>query len=137
MAAKGFVCIICGKEKQGIRVKSDWVLESMRWFKRNITRNAKDNVLVVCKEDWPQYNKARKKFTGRRMLYVGLGIIFVILGLLTGPSLNTLALTLAILAFFYLLSLLSYMPALDLGNGGTAKGKAARGTTKSRRFLGT
>ena len=130
MASKKVVCIICGKDKQGIPVKSDWVLESIRWFKKNVARNAKDNFLVVCREDWPQYDKARKKFTSRRTLYIGLGIIFMILGLLTGLSIKTFAFTLVILVFFYLLSLLSYMPALDLdrkaAGGSAAVSKRAR-----------
>jgi hypothetical protein len=119
------VCIICGKEKKGIPVKSDRVLEAMRWFKRNVTRNEQHNTLVVCKEDWPAYNKARKKFTSRMALYVALGIVFVVFGNVLAFSINTLVATLLILVFFYLLSLLSYMPALDIKKD--AKAKAGKG----------
>ncbi len=116
--AKPVVCIICGKEKPGIPVKEDRILRAMRWIKRNVTKNEKDNLLVVCREDWPKYDKARRKFTTRMALYVALGIVFVVVGCLIAFSLYTLAITLLVLLLFYLLSLLNYMPALDLGKKG-------------------
>lgn len=109
------VCIMCGAERPGIPVKGDMVLDAIRWFKRNVTRNAKDNLLVVCKDDWPRYNKARKRFMTRRAIYVALGVLFVILVNAVAFTLSTFALTLLVLAFFYLLSLFNYIPALDLG----------------------
>ena len=127
MAGKKIVCIICGKEKSGIPVKEDMVLDVIKWFKRNVTRNAQDNVLVVCKEDWLQYNKARKKFTSRMTLYIVLGVIFVIIGNVVAFSLYTLVTTLGVLLLFYLLSLLSYMPALDLDKKDISKIKKLEG----------
>ena len=32
------VCIICGKEKDGIPVKIDSIIKAIRWIKTNITR---------------------------------------------------------------------------------------------------
>ncbi len=127
--AKKVVCIVCGRERPGIPVKEDWVLNAMRWFKSNVTRNAQDNTLVVCKEDWPKYDKARRKFTTRRALYVALGVIFLIVGNIISFSFYTIIVTLAILLFFYLLSLLSYMPALYIKQEGErekAQGKQKR-----------
>jgi hypothetical protein len=106
-------CIICGKEKDGFDVKEDYVIESMRWFKRNVTRNAKNYTIVVCKECVPQYRKLRARHVRSRSIYVGLGVIFTVTLLLASHgSLGALAYGIAMTVFLYLLSLLSYIPAV-------------------------
>lgn len=123
MASK-VVCIICGKEKPGIPVKEDWVLRAIRWFKTNVTRDAKENTLVVCKEDWTTYKKARKKFTTRRAIYIALGVLFVILGNIVSLSVATFLLTVGVLLLFYFLSLFNYTPDVEIRTA-EGKGKAA------------
>ncbi|MEM0159195.1 MAG: hypothetical protein QXT89_01855 [Candidatus Micrarchaeaceae archaeon] len=114
-------CIICGKEKQGIPVEEDSVIAAIRWFKRNITKNEQHNLLVVCKECYPKYAKERKSYESRRTLYIALGIAFIIISAIVSPRATTIAIAVAVAAFLYLLSFLSYMPKLDIEK---AKGKA-------------
>lgn len=105
-------CIICGKKKAGIPVEEDRVIYAIRWFKRNVTRNEQGNSLVVCKEDYATYKKNRDRFVSRRMIYVGIGVIFLVLGLLVSFSLGALAMGIIVIAALYLMSLLNYMPKL-------------------------
>ncbi len=108
------VCIICGKEKAGILVREDHVIRAVRWIKKNITKNEKNNVLVVCRTCYPKYREQRKKFTTKRAVYVALGTLFFIFGNILALSVVTFLITLGVLLFFYLLALFSYMPALDI-----------------------
>lgn len=112
MAKKG--CMICGKEKSGLDIQEDYVLHAMRWFKRNVTKNAKNYKIVVCKECLPQYKKLRAKFTRRRAIYTGLGIVFTATLFLVsdGKSLGIVIYGLAMTVFLYILSLAYYLPAL-------------------------
>ncbi|MCW6159724.1 MAG: hypothetical protein LVQ95_01385 [Candidatus Micrarchaeales archaeon] len=108
-------CIMCGQKKAGLRVKEDNVISLMRWFKRNVTKNEKGYTLVVCKEDYPKYYKQRKRFESRRALYVALGAVFAVFMFAVGAN-KPLALLYGaiIVAFFYLLSHLTYMPAVEM-----------------------
>lgn len=112
-ASRMTVCIICGKERVGIPVKNDYIIEAIRWIKTNITKNEKNNRLVVCKECYPKYKKERDRFISRFAIYVGLGVVFVITGSLIG-GFGALLYTLPVLLLLFLLSLLNYMPALDI-----------------------
>ena len=62
-------CIVCGKEKKGIEIEYDIVIKGIRWFKRNVTKNEKNNVLVVCSSCYSLYKKSRDKFELRERLY--------------------------------------------------------------------
>jgi hypothetical protein len=126
MAAKT-VCIMCGKERNGIRVREDHVIRAIRWIKRNVTRSERNNTLVVCRECYPKYKAQRSRFVTRRALYVGMGILFFVFGNLLEFSLSTLLITTAVLLFFYLLALFNYVPALDIGK---AKKETAVGAKK-------
>jgi hypothetical protein len=105
---------MCGKQRVGIPIRDDRILESMRWIKRNVTKNEKGNMLVVCKEDYPAYKKRRDKYTSRQALYIAIGVIFMILGLVVSISVSTVLLSILIIAALYLLSLINYTPALRL-----------------------
>jgi hypothetical protein len=107
-------CMICGKEKNGTEVKEDFMIKAMRWFKENVTRNAKGYRIVVCSECMPQYRKIRGKFTRRKLIYVALGIIFTItiVAFSGGRYPSAIAYGLGITVFLYLLSLISYVPEL-------------------------
>ena len=109
-------CIICGKKKNGIKVTDDHVLKTLRWFKTNITKNVQNNTLVVCKTCYPQYSKQRKKYISRRTAYVALGIIFLILSVIisSGAWLTALSIGIFIVILLYVLSLINYMPGLQL-----------------------
>ena len=121
-------CIICAKKKEGITVKDDRVLESIRWFKRNVTRNEQGNKLCVCKECYPVYKKRRDTYTSRQIIYVVIGAIFAILIFALSLSLAALATGAVILVGLYLLSLLSYTPDLAIKvAGGSVAAKAQGG----------
>jgi len=107
-------CIMCAKKKDGIEVKEDHVLGALRWVKRNITKDEKRNRLVVCKECYLDYKKRRSKYTGRQILYLVLGFLFVILGIAISPSLQTIGLAMLLLVILYLISLLNYTPSLSI-----------------------
>ncbi len=110
------VCIMCGKEKDGLDVKEDHVIAAMRWVKRNITRNPKNYHMVVCKEDFLAYKKKRDSFERKRIAYVIIGVVFTVLLLsfARGRFLGAIVYGGAVIIFMYLLSLLSYMPAVEL-----------------------
>lgn len=107
-------CIICGKQKNGIPVENDYVLDMLRWFKRNVTKNEQKNKLIVCKEDYPVYKKNRSRYVFRLAVYLTIGSLFFILGLLLSPSVATFFIGAILLIFLYSLSLLSYTPKLRL-----------------------
>ncbi len=107
-------CVICGARKNGLEVRQDFVIETIRWFKRNITRNEKGYRLVVCKECYPKYAKERSKFERRQIFYLIIGVLFTIV-IVIGAGNKALALLygFVVLVFVYLLSLLTYIPAVN------------------------
>lgn len=113
-------CIICGKKKDGIKVADDHILKALRWFKTNVTKNVRNNTLVVCKACYPQYSKRRKKYVNRRTAYVALGIIFLILSVIISfrAWLTALSVGTFIVVLLYVLSLINYMPGLRLKGAG-------------------
>lgn len=109
------VCVVCGKEKNGLEVKTDNVIRTIRYIKLKLFRKVSNNRLVVCKECYENYKKYRKKYIGRQRLYVALGVLFLIFGMLLNPSFVALFVGIFITVVMYLLSLLSYLPEIDLG----------------------
>jgi len=108
-------CIICGEEKNGLEVKEDFVIYAMRWFKRNITKNEKNYRLVVCKACYPKYYEARRKYERRQALYIVVGILFAATMILVGQNkLLAVIYGIIIILFVYILSLLTYMPAVKI-----------------------
>ena len=115
---KKTVCIICGKEKNGLQVKDDYVLETLRWIKTNITKNVKNYNLVVCKEDFLTYQKKRDGFERKEIIYGAIGVIFLIALIITsqgniGAVFVGLAVTIGLLALAHV----SYIPAVELPAG--------------------
>lgn len=88
----------------------------MRWVKRNITKNPKNYRMVVCKDDFLAYKKKRDSYERKRIAYVVIGVIFTVLLLsfANGRFLGAIVYGIGIIAFMYLLSLLSYIPAVDM-----------------------
>ena len=107
-------CIICGEEKKGIEVENDLVLDSLRWFKKNVTHDEKNNILVVCRDDYPKYKENRAKFEFRKKFYLGLGFVFVLLMVLLSRAITALLSGIGLMLLFYALSLLSYTPRLKI-----------------------
>jgi hypothetical protein len=107
-------CIVCEKEKKGIELQDDAVLRSLRWFKRNVTRNEKGNRLVVCRDCYSKYKEGRKKYENRQRIYAVLGVLFIIAILTISPSLTALFTSAFILLLLLFLSLLSYTPKISI-----------------------
>ena len=122
-------CIICGEKKSGLEVREDIVIQGIRWFKRNITRDEKGYGLIVCKDCYPSYIKARRKFEKRQAFYIAIGVIFAALIFLASTNkFIGLFYGIGIIAFVYLLTILTYVPALNMPEGA----KTAEMSTKSR-----
>ncbi|QRF74330.1 hypothetical protein Micr_00866 [Candidatus Micrarchaeum sp.] len=121
MMKKETRCIICGKELNGLEVKDDYVIKSLRWFKHNVTHNEKNYRLVVCKDCYVKYKKARDSYNSKTVSYLAIGVIFAALLIITGRSLGAVAAGIAIIILMYALSLLSYMPGLKQQGRGASK----------------
>ncbi len=122
--AKRNMCIICGKEREGLAVRDDAVILGLRWIKRNVTRSAKNYRLVVCKDDFLKYKKGRDSYQRKQMAYVTLGVLFLAgMAFFGHGNLGAIAAGLGIAIFMFLLAQVSYMPAVDMpdtGRGGHA-----------------
>ncbi len=108
-------CIICGKEKNGINVQNDYIIDLIRWIKKNITKNEKNYKLVVCQDCYMKYKKMYNSFKRKKTFYIILGVIFMLL-LFFASHFNVYSLIsgFALIIFLYLLSLLTYMPRLKI-----------------------
>ncbi|MGC8586920.1 MAG: hypothetical protein ACP5K9_01365 [Candidatus Micrarchaeia archaeon] len=125
-------CIICGQEKDGIEIESDYVIDAIRWFKRNVTKNEQRNRIVVCKDCYPKYKILRKRFEKREKIYIILGILFIITGTVISPRIGTFIVTVIVAVFLYLLSLLSYIPKIKLGQHLAIPPKETKGRVHSK-----
>ncbi|MEM3791315.1 MAG: hypothetical protein QXL16_01125 [Candidatus Micrarchaeaceae archaeon] len=104
-------CIICGNRKNGIEIEADYYVRFIKSFKKML-KIYKGNTLVVCRDCYPKYKAMREKFERRRVLYIALGVIFLVLLVLAGMSLRAFLEGLGILIFLFLASFLSYVPKL-------------------------
>ena len=108
-------CIICGEKKNGLEVGNDRIIGAIRWFKRNVTKNERNYRLVVCKECFLKYRKARNSYQRKQITYTTLGAVFMaLLVVVSGFSISAFAAGIAITVFMYLLSQLSYVPGVRL-----------------------
>jgi Ca2+/Na+ antiporter len=103
-------------ERNGIEVQDDLVLSAIRWFKKNITKNEKNNLLVVCKADYQKYAAGRRRFESRQRLYAFLGVLFIVLSVLVSRTLSALFVSLIVLLLLMALTLLSYVPRINIKN---------------------
>lgn len=109
-------CIICLKQRRGIPVENDYVLSAARWFKANITKNEKNNTLVVCKDDYVKYRQMRRRYESRQRIYLALGIAFAVISLLVSPHLGTAISAAVVVILLLAFSLLGYTPRIDIKN---------------------
>jgi hypothetical protein len=106
-------CIICGQDKDGLDVKDDYVIKAIRAFKRHVTKNERNYRLTVCRECYKNYTKSRDSYVRRMVLYVSIGVIFTLV-LTFAAGFRALPVGIFIIVLMYLLSLLSYTPAVIL-----------------------
>jgi len=110
-------CIICGKEKPGLEVKDDYMIDAVRWIKLKIFKSKPKNFrLVVCKDDFLKYKKQRDTYERNQMLYVAIGIIFLAMLLVfsNGRVLGAIFYGALVILFMYLVAQLGYIPAVDI-----------------------
>lgn len=120
-------CIMCGKEKNGLGVRDDFVINSIRWVKRNVTKNSREYKLVVCKECFLNYKKKRESYERKMMIYGALGVIFLAaLVVATGGRLGAIGIGLVIVFFLMLLAQFSYVPAVKMPGDSERKPKTAQ-----------
>lgn len=60
------------------------------------------------------YEDRRRRYETRQIMYVGLGVLFAIVGLVISASVQTLGTAILLVAFLYVLSLLTYVPKLKV-----------------------
>lgn len=119
-------CIICGKSRTGLLVEEDYIINALRWFKRNVTKDEQKNKLVVCKEDYATYNKNRKRYLSRQALYLGIGVIFLLITIaisFSSGKFGGILFGLFCLLVLFLISLLNYTPALKIGDQNLSSNK--------------
>lgn len=108
-------CIMCGAEKGGLPVKEDYIIKAIRLFKTNVTKNAKNYDLVVCREDYTKYSKARESYIKKQLSYITLGIVTaLVLFFVSGFEFLALSYGIIIVLFTYAISLFSYIPGVDM-----------------------
>ena len=125
------VCIICQQETAGAKVEDDLVIRSIRRAKQAL-HIAKNNELVVCRNDMEAYRKKRQSYERNLAVYMVIaGIVFVLLVFVpiftTGFSLSATLLGILFAALLVLLPVMtSHTPALEAGMAAPAgAGKAA------------
>ncbi|MGC8537392.1 MAG: hypothetical protein ACP5MZ_00180 [Candidatus Micrarchaeia archaeon] len=120
-------CIICGEAKEGLPVKEDYIIASIRWVNRHIFHKYRNYRLVVCKDCYLKYSKQRDKYVRKQITYVIIGVLFT-LALFFSSRGNPISLLygLAVIVFMYALSLTSYVPALNIQKHEQEKAKTKR-----------
>ncbi|MGI0100544.1 MAG: hypothetical protein ACREBH_02390 [Candidatus Micrarchaeaceae archaeon] len=109
------VCIMCGEKRNGLKVKDDWVINSMRWLKRRVSKNVNKRDLIVCKECFLKYRKRRDSYERKQVVYVAIGVIFlVVISVAAGGRISAILAGFAIAVFMFLLAQLSYMPEVGM-----------------------
>jgi len=114
--------MICGKEKEGIGIRPDWVVNTIRWFNIHTFKYKNPNRPVVCRECFQRYRKQRAGFERKRIAYIIIGVVFtIVLALASKENPFSILAGLGVTAFMYLLSLVSYVPELDIPAKGAAQ----------------
>jgi hypothetical protein len=116
-------CIICGERREGLRVRQDYQIGLIRWFKRNLLRNEKGYGLVVCKECYPKWKKSKDSYNRKQGTYIAIGVLFgIFLAAFSGGNiLPAILYGAAVVVFMYALAQISYMPDLIMPKPGPKK----------------
>lgn len=109
-------CIICGNKRDGLEVIPDYMINIIKWFK-HLTKSEKRYRLVVCRDCFEKYRKARSRYHRRQIECLLLGIAFAALLIMSRPLLG-LIYGLGVILFMYLLAQLSWIPALRMPETG-------------------
>lgn len=112
MRMKKTVCVVCKKEKKGVRVEDDPVIDTIRRVKERLGIST-GNVLVVCKECLPKAQEKRRRFERTAMTWGVLAVLMILLMLLISLSLQSVFFGILIAFFFTLFALSSYFPKVE------------------------
>ncbi len=133
MAKREPRCIYCGKKRDGLGIREDYVIRAVRWFNRKVLHRYHNYRLVVCRDCYLNYRKARARYLKKQATYLAIGIIFAgLLIFVSSANLFAFAYGIAIILFMYLLSLVSYVPALEVGQE-KKEGRLARKENRSKK----
>jgi hypothetical protein len=114
-------CIICGNRREGLEVVDDYMIGLIRWYKHK-THTEKRYRLVVCRDCFEKYRKARRGYQRRQVELLILGFAFAAIFVMSRPLLGVVVGSAMILAL-YALSQLTWMPAVRMPETGKAKEK--------------
>jgi fatty acid desaturase len=103
---------MCGNKREGLEVVPDYMIGIIRWFK-HLTGSEKRYRLVVCRECFENYRKARHRYQRRQVAYLIIGIVFAAVLVMFNPVLGVIY-GIVIIFFMYLISQLNWMPALRM-----------------------
>ena len=108
-------CIICNEQKDGLRVAPDYFIETVRWINSHTIKYKNPYRPVVCRQCFTKYRKLRKSFERKRIYYLVIGVLFAgVLAVASKGNPYSFLAGLGVIAFMYLLSLINYMPALEI-----------------------
>jgi len=103
-------CIMCTEEikkGEGNEVVEDKIIEIIRKVKNKLGV-AKGYKLVVCDKCLEDYEKKRKRFERNTILYLGLGIVIIILLMILNFSIGSFIGGILIFLILLLFSIFSY-----------------------------
>jgi len=107
-------CIICGEAKEGLPVEEDYIIATIRWINRSVFKKYRNHRLVVCKECYLKYSKQRERYVHKQITYIAIGVLFTLALFFVSYNPISLLYGIAVIVFMYALSLISYIPALNI-----------------------
>jgi uncharacterized membrane protein len=128
-------CIMCTEEikkGEGNEVVEDKIIEIIRKVKNKLGV-AKGYKLVVCDKCLEDYEKKRKRFERNTILYLGLGIVIIILLMILNFSIGSFIGGILIFLILLLFSIFSYIPRIkkkEVKKNERKQTKGRRKTTK-------
>jgi p-aminobenzoyl-glutamate transporter AbgT len=131
------MCIVSRKEvgpKEGTPIRDDAIISTIRKIKKRLGI-LQNNELVVSEEKLEEYKKKRSKFEKMAVIHVTVAAILVLLlalgPIMLGMPFDVVRIFFALLlgAMVAALALLSYIPALETGEG-TQKPSTANDVVK-------
>jgi uncharacterized membrane protein len=128
-------CIMCTEEikkGEGNEVVEDKIIEIIREVKNKLGV-AKGYKLVVCDKCLEDYEKKRKRFERNTILYLGLGIVIIILLMILNFSIGSFIGGILIFLILLLFSIFSYIPRIkkkEVKKNERKQTKGRRKTTK-------
>ncbi len=113
--AKQPKCIMCNGQKEGITIKADSVVNALRWLNSHTVKYENPTRSVVCRECFPKYMKRRRSYETKLVAYLVIGFLFaafIVIASRANPV--SFLFGFGVIVVMYLLSLISYMPPLDV-----------------------